>query len=776
MANDFTVSDILGKGFKYELTITEAAPPPQEGTIAAILGTAHWGDINSPKFVSNGKSEFEGIFGDVNSIYDDGHAAMQYHLQKSKRGMFTRIADGTQTKAYNVVTAPDAPAVAKSNVIAPSLIALTPSTNALNLTIADTGGSPYSYVLSVVFTGSALATQASISKSGLGTINYSVGNTIVFNINGTVYTATVATASFSGTGANLATLLTTGSYGGATVTWGPSNPSPATVTFSGTATTFVATSVAYGATQTVTLVSDTGSVLVAATGANTDTGLNSNHTTIISQINAAIPGGMLVQFPGYVAAVLGTGSNLNKIVVTSPTNGSTVTITASGTANSLIGFPATSTGVAVKPIGTFRAIKTGRLGNTIEAIMTGTIATGNQLDLYFNGSLIGTFVNFNYVTTDPAYLGNLLVGDLFTKDIVEYNHGVDETDTPLGGVTSADEIPAGTYDLANGTSGDSTIDPTTDIVPYIDALSNVDIYDFDIVAAPGYSSQIVQDALQALCEKRQDCLTTFDTPLLSSVSNVKQWSNGLGGFGRTAALDSFYSMTYYPYIKCKKKVWDGATTNTKTLEDDFTPNIRVIGAIAQNDSILKSTFGAPAGIRTIMSDVTGLQMLLSEDDKTQLYADVYDGCINPIVFTTEDGFFIDGQKTGARKNPATNKVPKTSRGNVARTAIYLKKYVQKKVKFFFFNPSDKTSWDAFKKMVSGGMSILEQKRAIEPEAAADPRNSWSVKCDETTNTPQIIANNGMVCVAEFTPIETIERIKFIANLKERQLTVTVQPA
>lgn len=775
MANDFTVSDILGKGFKYELRITEAAAPPQEGTIAAIFGTAHWGDVNKPKFFSNGKTEFEGIFGDVNSIYDDGHAAMQYHLQKSIRGIFTRISDGTDSKSYNVAAIAAKPAVAVSNTVAPSVVALTPSSNSLNLTIADTA-IPYSYVLSVTFTGSALATQAVLSKSGLGTLTYNVGNSIVFTINGTTYTATIATATFTGTGANLATLLSTGSYGGATVNWTASNPSPATVTFSGTATTFVVTSVAYGATQSIILVSDTGSQLLAATGANSDTGLNSNHTSIISQINAAIPVPMLTAYPGYVAAALGTGANANKIVVTSPTNGSTVTIAASGTANAILGFAATSTGVALKQVGTFRAVKTGRLGNTVQAVITGTLSAGNQCDIYFNSALVGTFVNFNYDSNSPAYLGTLLANDFFVKDVVEYNHGVDQNDNALIGVTITDEIPAQTLTLANGTSGDSAIVAATHLVPQISALTNIDIYDFDIIAAPGYSDQATQDALEAVAEKRQDCMTTFDTPLLSSASNVKQWSNGLGGFGRTSALKSMYTMTYYPYIKCKKKVFDGATTNTKTLEDDFSPNIRVIGAIAQNDSILKSTFGAPAGIRTIMSDVTGLQKLLSEDEKTLLYADVYDGCINPIVFTTEDGFFIDGQKTGARKDPAKNKVPKTSRGNAARTAVYLKKYVQKQVKFFFYNPSDKSSWDAFKKMVSGGMRILEQKRAIEPEAAADPNNSWSVKCDDSTNTPQVISNNGMVCVAEFTIIESTERIKFIANLKERQLTVSIQPS
>ena len=155
MANDFTVSDILGKGFKYELRITEAAPPPQEGTIAALFGAAHWGPVGVTKFISSGKSEFNSIFGDVNSEYDEGHAAMQYHLVKSLRGYYTRISDGTDAKSFVKASIAATAAVAVStNSIAPSAIVLTPATNALNITIADTVP-PYSHVLSVVFSGSA---------------------------------------------------------------------------------------------------------------------------------------------------------------------------------------------------------------------------------------------------------------------------------------------------------------------------------------------------------------------------------------------------------------------------------------------------------------------------------------------------------------------------------------------------------------------------------------------------------------------------------------------
>lgn len=772
---DYTVSDIQGKGFKYDFQIQEASPPPATGTIAALFGTAHWGPVGSPRFITDGKTELNKLFGDVDSDYDDGLASMRYNLSKVRRGWFTRISDGTDSPAYVKPYFAAEPAVAVSaNSISPSAIALTPATNSLNITIADTVP-PYSHVLSVVFTGSALAEQAFVEKTGLGTINYGIGDQIVLTINGTPYTATVAAAPFSGTGANLATLLTTGSYGGATVTWGPSNPSPGTVTFGGTATTFTITSVAYGTTQTVTITSDTGSVLIGAAGANTDTGVNSNHSSIVSQINAAIPPAMLTAYPGYVAAAIGTGANANKLVITSPTTGSTVTITTAGTANSLIALPTPVTGVALKYIGTFRSKQTGRLGNTISAVLEGDIANGNQLTLFFNGVTIGTFVNFTYDSNDANYLGTLLSQDYFTKDIVEYNHAVDENDVALvPAVLTTEEIPEGTWTCANGTSGDSGITPSTDLIPLIQNMTNIDIYDFDVIAAPGYPDEDVQDALQATVEKRQDSITAWETPLLTTVSSAIQWTNGLGAYGRDNKIESMYAATYYPYVKCNKRLFKTPSSTEKENKlDDRSPLIRVIGAISQNDNTLKSTFGAPAGIRTVFDDVKGLQKLLSEDEKTLMYGDVYDGILNPIVYTTEDGFFIDGQKTGARRDLAKNKTPKTSRLNVTRTSCFIKKSAQKKSKFFFFTPSDTKSWEEFKKMLESIMVVLEEKRAIEPKSAEIAANRWSVICDRSTNTEQVISDNGMVAVIEWCPIESIERIKIVSTLKERQLSFEV---
>jgi len=101
-----TVSDILGKGLKVENRVIIDALPPQKivGTIPAFIGGAHWGEVNKPILIYKDFDKYMGSpviaedEADSRALDYSGLAA-KYHLNYSQVCYYTRISDGTDTKA-----------------------------------------------------------------------------------------------------------------------------------------------------------------------------------------------------------------------------------------------------------------------------------------------------------------------------------------------------------------------------------------------------------------------------------------------------------------------------------------------------------------------------------------------------------------------------------------------------------------------------------------------------------------------------------------------------
>ena len=94
MAN-YTVSDILGVGFKYEQYAEEQQVPQATGTRAVVLGTSTWGPINTPTLITGGLREFKNTFGYAGTSADEGWEGAYSHFLNSSVGYFTRIASST---------------------------------------------------------------------------------------------------------------------------------------------------------------------------------------------------------------------------------------------------------------------------------------------------------------------------------------------------------------------------------------------------------------------------------------------------------------------------------------------------------------------------------------------------------------------------------------------------------------------------------------------------------------------------------------------------------
>ena len=396
-------------------------------------------------------------------------------------------------------------------------------------------------------------------------------------------------------------------------------------------------------------------------------------------------------------------------------------------------------------VGSFEAFYSGKDGNTIRFINS-LGQDGTTLRVFFRGSLIAVFTNYSYNPGDANYIGTLIANDPNTREVIVMNNLVPNK-----------TFPYGTFTFSGGSSGGFAADDiyAAEVTKY----QNIDLYDIDVLCVSGISSNTVISKVKEVCEKRQDCLGIIDPPQSLSVAGVLNWSNGLGDGNDlttddSVKLDSYYTATYYPWVNIPIQ------KNGTTIYQWHAPSVRVAGSIAKNDNAQGHKVGAPAGIRTTFTDVAALEVYLEDDDKTRLYADVYDANINPIVFTTVDGYFIDGQKTTWRRKDALRRI------NVARSGMYIKKRVAEAAKLYFWNPTDPAAWSDYRVLLQAILRQLVAWRAAE--------ENYLITTDASVNTEEVVNNNGMVGVIDWTPTKVVERLKTISNIKESTSGVTTQ--
>jgi len=792
----FTVNDILGVGFKYEQTAEDQIAPTPTGTSTAIFGTATWGPIGTPTYINGGLRDFKSRFGYAGTTADDGWDAASYHFKWSSLGYFTRIASSTNPpeRSYKEVSNNATKAFLIGTEELPSLLRIYPeeysSPNYIfSFTIRHKNSNMTSFENrsktinfqdeELVSTGGKIT--GDFSASGV----LSAGENISFSIyddTGTLINDYSFTASGGEvvTGASSFVEVLMGDFGIST-----DNGNEFTLSADGNTVTLTTEPFYYGPLSKVEITANTLSVGILVI--SDDVGSDVSRTAVLKSINDnfkaitsdALAGSTFSTIYGS-SLLFATLNTDNNIVLTAPTTGSTSKITFD-TPNTLFGFSSSqsNTGVDNKIVGSFRAFRRGSEGNLIRLVFSNTTTEEPRCDIYFRGTLVSSIIGYDFDPASINSLQNIINGSETLSSILRYDHAkafdefADDDDTlsmgtELPNITSEDVIGDGIYVLEGGTDGETNIDVTNDLISQIIKMSNEDIYDFDVITAPGYPEQSVQSVLiNDVCEYRKDCFTILDMPDFGSpsvaIDRAINWINGKH-ISRSEKLDSIFAAIYFPYIKIRKQHYDSTMTISSNLQDN-SPVSRVVGMIAKSDYISGNKFSAPAGVqRGGLEDVEGLKQTLSAEERDRLYADAYDNCINPIMFTINNGFFVNGQKTALRKNTRGN-LTSLSRINVMRVGLYIKKEVSRIVPLFFHQPNDTRSQKDFEAILKGILNALANLRAIEP--------NFVVRCDATTNPPEVTNNNGLIAQIEFTPIKTIERIKLIANIKEKKSSVTI---
>jgi phage tail sheath protein FI len=266
----------------------------------------------------------------------------------------------------------------------------------------------------------------------------------------------------------------------------------------------------------------------------------------------------------------------------------------------------------------------------------------------------------------------------------------------------------------------------------INAISNADEYDINLVVTPGIVRELHPSITQKvidMVEDRQDCFYIADfTNFTSDITTATE---------QAAEVDSNYVGTYYPWVKTV----DNNTNKLTTVP----PSVLLPAVYAQNDRLAAEWF-APAGLNRggIIGAVSVLNRLTHSERDT-----LYENKVNPIAAFPGQGIVAFGQKTLQDKASALDRI------NVRRLLINLKKFVASTSRFLVFEQNTATTRARFLNTVNPYLEAIQQRQGL---------YAFRVVMDETNNTPDVIDRNILAGQVFLQPAKTAEFIVIDFNI------------
>ncbi len=266
----------------------------------------------------------------------------------------------------------------------------------------------------------------------------------------------------------------------------------------------------------------------------------------------------------------------------------------------------------------------------------------------------------------------------------------------------------------------------------LDAISNQDEYDINLVVLPGVIQTLHPSVAQAgidLCEARTDCFYIMDS--------VAQDGTISGAVEVAETLDTNYAATYYPWIKT-------IDLNTNKMVA-VPPSVLMPAVFAANDNTAAEWF-APAGLnRGGITGAIGVVNRLTHSDRDTLY----EGKVNPIAQFPGQGIVAFGQKTLQSRPSALDRI------NVRRLLITVKKYIASTSRYLVFEQNTAETRNKFLNTVNPYLEGIQQRQGL---------FAFRVVMDDSNNTPDVIDRNILQGAIFLQPTKTAEFIQIDFNI------------
>jgi len=304
------------------------------------------------------------------------------------------------------------------------------------------------------------------------------------------------------------------------------------------------------------------------------------------------------------------------------------------------------------------------------------------------------------------------------------------------GMSPAREVALGSSISAGNSQGfdltDSTASGSVAYAKAVNAISNADEWDINMVVTPGIVRRlhpaVVTDVID-MVEARQDAFYIADlTAVNDTISQVTTQAN---------SVDSNYVGSYYPWVKT-------VDTNTNKLIS-VPPSVLMPAVFAANDAIAAEWF-APAGLNRggIVGAVSVLNRLTHSERDT-----LYENKVNPIAAFPGQGIVAFGQKTLQDKASALDRI------NVRRLLITVKKFVASTSRYLVFEQNTAQTRGRFINTVQPYLEGIQQRQGL---------YAFKVVMDETNNTPDVVDRNILAGQIFLQPTKTAEFIVIDFNI------------
>jgi len=347
-----------------------------------------------------------------------------------------------------------------------------------------------------------------------------------------------------------------------------------------------------------------------------------------------------------------------------------------------------------------------------------------------NGAGTGDNTAFALDTTCGLTLSGTSSTDVAKRQfILGFQEGFDGM-SPTTSIYKGGDIVAGNsqgFDLSTVTASGSIA-----YSKHINALSNADEWDINMVVTPGVvkrlHSSVVDDIIE-MVEQRSDCFYIMDgTAQDDSIDQAT---------GQASAVDSNYVGTYYPWVKT-------IDVNTNKLIA-VPPSVLLPGVFASNDRVAAEWF-APAGLNRggLLGAVSVLNRLTHSERDT-----LYEGKVNPIAQFPGQGIVVFGQKTLQDKPSALDRI------NVRRLLLTVRKYIASTSRYLVFEQNSSETRNRFLNIVNPYLEGIQQRQGL---------YAFRVVMDESNNTPDVIDRNFLKGAIYLQPTKTAEFIQIDFNI------------
>ena len=237
-----------------------------------------------------------------------------------------------------------------------------------------------------------------------------------------------------------------------------------------------------------------------------------------------------------------------------------------------------------------------------------------------------------------------------------------------------------------------------------------------------------KDVVAFISPARADVVNVSDP--ISQTANVKAFADGLSS-SSYAVIDSGYKYQYDKYNDIYR----------------FVPLCGDIAGLAARTDIVADPWYSPAGFSR--GQIRGAVKLAFNPNQIQR-DELYKARVNPVVTFPGQGTLLFGDKTALSKPSAFNRI------NVRRLFITMEKAVSTAAKFQLFEFNDEFTRAQFRNLIEPFLRDVQGRRGI---------TDFSVVCDETNNTAEVIDRNEFVADIFVKPNRSINFIKlnFIAT-------------